>query len=164
VNKINDFAGEIMESMNDIIWNINTLNDSFERIISRMREHAVQLLEVKGYTVFFNFDETLHRMKLSMELRRDFYLIYKESLNNIAKYASGENVWITLGIQNNYIVLVIKDDGKGFDASKASSGGNGLNNIRHRAKNLKGTATIDSAPDEGTQIHLSFSITQFTTC
>jgi ligand-binding sensor domain-containing protein len=158
VNKINDFAGEIMESMNDIIWNINTLNDSFERIISRMREHAVQLLEAKGYAVVFTIDEMLYRMKLNMELRRDFYLIYKESLNNIAKYASGANVWITLRLENNGIVLIIKDDGKGFDAGQAGSGGNGLNNIRHRAKSLKGSATIDSVPGEGTQIQLRFPI------
>ncbi|HEX5153419.1 MAG TPA: two-component regulator propeller domain-containing protein [Parafilimonas sp.] len=156
VNKINDFAAEIMESMNDIVWSINTKNDAFDRIISRMREQASQLLEAKGYIVHFNFDEALNRMKLNMDKRREFYLIYKEAINNIAKYAGGENVWITLHVQNSFIMLAIKDDGKGFDKSKIRSGGNGLNNMQHRTQTLKGEIIINASPGEGTEIQLKF--------
>lgn len=156
VNKINDFAAEIMESMNDIVWNINTKNDAFDRIISRMREQASQLLEAKGYAVHFDFDELLSRMKLNMDKRREFYLIYKEAINNIAKYAGGENVWITLYVQNSFIMLGIKDDGEGFDKSKVRSGGNGLGNMQHRAGALNGEITINSSPGAGTEIHLKF--------
>lgn len=156
VNKINDFATEIMEAMNDIVWNINTNNDAFDRIISRMREQASQLLEAKGYLVHFNFDETLNRMKLNMDKRREFYLIYKEAINNIAKYAGGQNVWVRLQLQSGSIMLIIKDDGKGFDKDKIRSGGNGLHNMQHRAEILKGDITINSSPGEGTEIQLKF--------
>jgi len=155
LKKITDYATEIMEAMNDIIWNINTHNDAFEHIISRMREHAYQLLEAKDYLLHFNFDDNLYRMRLSMERRRDFYLIYKEALNNIAKYADGKNVWISLYVQNNTINLVIKDDGKGFEKSDTRKDGNGLNNMRHRTQTLHGKIDIMSAPGEGTQIHLA---------
>lgn len=157
LKKITDFASEIMESMNDIVWNINTKNDAFEHIINRMREHAYQLLEAKGYTLHFNFDEHLYRTKLEMEKRRDFYLIYKEALNNIAKYAEGENVWITLVIAASQVHLTIKDDGKGFDMDAVKRSSNGLVNMSHRAATLNGKISITSNPGEGTEICLSFS-------
>jgi ligand-binding sensor domain-containing protein/two-component sensor histidine kinase len=158
VNKIDDFATEVMASMNDIIWNINTKNDTFDRIVIRMREQANQLLEAKGYSVHFSFDEALSRMKLNMERRRDFYLTYKEVINNIAKHAGGENVWISLTVQHTFIVLSIKDDGKGFDRNKTGNNGNGLINMQHRAETLKGNIYVHSSPGNGTEIVLKFNV------
>ncbi|HTF28748.1 MAG TPA: triple tyrosine motif-containing protein, partial [Flavitalea sp.] len=156
LEKITDHATEIMESMNDIIWNINTKNDAFENIINRMREHAFQLLEAKGYSLHFDFDETIYQMQLPMEKRRDFYLIYKEALNNVAKYAEGTNVWINLSIHSSGISLIIRDDGKGFDHIPIKKGGNGLKNMQHRARLLNGKISITSEGGTGTTVHLEF--------
>lgn len=152
--KITEQANEIMGAMNDIVWSINTRNDAFEMVFSRMREHALQLLEAKGYTLHFDFDENLHRTKLVMEKRRDFYLIYKEALNNIAKYAEARNVWISVAVHNSTIELLIRDDGQGFDVSAVS--GNGISNMKHRATILRGILRIVSEPGKGTTVHLSF--------
>ncbi len=159
VNKINDFAAEIMESMNDIVWSVNTKNDAFERIISRLREHASQLLEVKGYIIRFDFDVALNHMKMGMEKRREFYLIYKEAVNNIAKYAEGKNAWISLALISNTLLLTIKDDGKGFERNKIKNSGNGIVNMQHRAEMLRGKLLINSQPGKGTEIILSFNVT-----
>ncbi|MBE7171981.1 MAG: hypothetical protein INR73_15450 [Williamsia sp.] len=156
VNKITENAQEIMESMNDIVWNINTKNDAFEHIVNRMREHAYQLFEAKGYTLHFFFDESLARLKLDMEKRRDLYLIYKEALNNIAKYAQGKNVWINVTSDGAYTNLSIRDDGKGFDATKVRRSSNGLSNMHYRATALQGHITIWSVPGRGTEIKLVF--------
>lgn len=154
--KITEQASEIMESMSDIVWSINTKNDAFDKIFIRMREHAFQLFETKGYTLHFDFDENLHRAKLNMEKRRDFYLIYKEALNNIAKYANGQNVWVSLHLKNSVIDLIVRDDGQGFDLSAVRNKSNGLGNMNYRAAALKGTLRIVSAPNAGTTLYLSF--------
>jgi ligand-binding sensor domain-containing protein/two-component sensor histidine kinase len=158
LKKINEQASEIMESMNDIVWNINTRNDAFEHIFSRMREHGSQLLEAGNYALHFKFDTHLQHMRLNMEKRRDFYLIYKESVNNIAKYAGGKNAWISLTLNGNNLELSIRDDGKGFDINHPRSGGNGLSNIRFRAKALNGKVHFDSTPGEGTHVYLIFPV------
>lgn len=155
--KINDFATEIMASMNDIVWSINTKNDAFEHIINRMREHTIQLLEAKGYHLHFNFDENMLRLKLSMERRREFYLIYKEALNNIAKYADAQNVWISLITHEDRVILKIRDDGAGFDLNNVKKSGNGLLNMRQRAAVLNGKFTVASSVGGGTEIVLSFT-------
>ena len=157
LQKINDFATEIMASMNEIVWSINTKNDAFEHIISRMREHAIQLFEAKGYQLHFNFDEHIAHSKLSMERRREFYLIYKEALNNIAKYAEAKNVWISLALVDNRITLEIRDDGKGFDPDNVKKSGNGLSNMQQRATALHSEISVISSIGSGTEIVLSFT-------
>ena len=154
--KITEQANDIMGSMNDIVWSINTQNDAFDKVFIRMREHAFQLLEAKGYTLHFEFDEHLHRTRLGLEKRRDVYLIYKEALNNIAKYANGQNVWISVHLRNASIDLLIRDDGQGFEMNAVGSQGNGLPNMNYRARALNGTLRIDSEPGTGTTLHLRF--------
>ena len=154
LKKISEHATEIMDSMNDIVWNINTRNDEFSNIVARMKDHAYQLLEAKGYLLHFSFDENLNKTKLEMDTRRDFYLIYKESINNIAKYANGQNVWITMELRNSEIILQIKDDGIGFDMEVAKEKSNGIRNMRFRAVALKAELDIRSVPGQGTELYL----------
>ena len=58
--------------------------------------------------------------------------------------------------------LIVKDDGKGFDqrAVKAANtlSGNGLQNMRRRAREMKGECVISSVPGEGTTLTLRFPI------
>ena len=60
------------------------------------------------------------------------------------------------------LILEIADNGIGFDLDKVSNkitmGGNGLPNMRRRAKELRGTLTIDTSKGKGTRIYLQFSI------
>jgi len=91
-----------------------------------------------------------------MEKRKDFYLIYKEALNNIVKYACGKNVWISLVENNSHIILKIKDDGKGFDVANIRKSSNGLMNIKNRARALNGKIQINSEEGKGTEIKLEF--------
>jgi len=160
IAKISDSASEIQGSMNDIVWNINTKNDDFQLIINRMRDHAMQLFEAKSAVVHFDFDEQLNKTKLGMEQRREFYLIFKEALNNIVKYADARNVWVSIGLYNSTINLKIRDDGKGFDKANTRKDGNGLQNMEQRATFLKGKIFIESVPGKGTSVTLSFAVSK----
>lgn len=163
LNRINTDIGAMMEAMSDIVWTINSSNDRFENIFSRMRSAAAELLEAKNYTLHFEFDETMNDLKLNMEQRKNFYLLFKEALNNIAKYALGNNVWIRLSKKQNNIEMLIRDDGKGFllnedNVRDGTRHGNGMNTMKARSEKLNGKLTIDSILDEGTSIRLRFPI------
>jgi signal transduction histidine kinase len=92
-----------------------------------------------------------------MEQRRDLFLIYKESMNNIVKYACAGNVWIEMQWQKGKLLLKIKDDGNGFETSSITNG-NGLRNMRSRAAKWKGNAFIQSEPGNGTSIEIIIPI------
>jgi signal transduction histidine kinase len=86
--------------MSDIVWTINTKNDSFEEIILRLRSLSYNLFRAKNIEHSFHADENLNSMKLSMEQRRNFYLIFKEALNNLVKYSDASRVAISLTHEN----------------------------------------------------------------
>ena len=155
LSKISNYTRESMEAMSDIVWMINSSNDRFENIINRMREFAAELIEAKKSSLQLNIDEHLNNIKLGMEERKNFWLIYKEALNNAVKYSNATTVFISLQFVNGFIVLTVKDDGDGFDINKINSG-NGLKNMHQRAAFLKGELKIISAHDNGTKVELRF--------
>ncbi len=157
LKKISEYTQSSQEAMNDIVWMINARNDNFENIIVRMRALAAEMFEAKNINLHLNFHDKLNHVKLGMDERKNFYLIYKEAINNIMKYAQCKNVWIDLWLLHNTIYLRIKDDGKGFDTSIKYIG-NGLNNMQKRTENLNGKLKILSQPNSGTLIEVQFTI------
>ena len=157
LNKIGDYTRTSMEAMGDIVWMINSRNDRFENIIIHMRALAAELFEAKNYLLHLNISDELNSLKLGMDERKNFYLIYKEALNNIVKYAAGKNVWIDMYVDGSSVHLKIKDDGNGFDTSQVKEG-NGLVNMQKRTEILKGEMNIASSPGNGTSIALRFTL------
>ncbi len=84
------------------------------------------------------------------------YRIAQESLTNAAKHAGAGQVSIVLQRLENRIVLVIEDDGSGFDTSE-HGGGLGLVSIRERAELVDGVVRIESSPDQGTTVAVEVS-------
>ena len=153
LEKISDSSSRMMEAMDDIVWSINPMNDTMQRITARMREFATGVLEAKNIDFTFRVDEQVQDLKLDMEARRDLFLIFKEAVNNLAKYAQCRNAAIAIAIQKNKLQLTITDDGIGFDVHHCD-GGNGLINMQKRAQSMKGKLCIDSHPGGGTSITL----------
>jgi signal transduction histidine kinase/ligand-binding sensor domain-containing protein len=147
--KIGLSAQNILESMDDIVWAINPDKDSVEDLVIRMREFAIPLLEAKG----IQFDFTVNAeesKKLSMNLRRNVFLVFKEVVYNALKHAGATKIEISMYSRFSDFSLRIKDNGKGFDVNKESNR-NGLKNLYKRAELLEGQLMIHSSID-GTSI------------
>lgn len=154
IGKIGDNSQRMMEAMDDIVWAIKPDNDTMQRLIARMREFATNVLEAKDMLIEFEADESLNNMKPDMEYRRDLFLLFKEAVNNAAKYSEGTKVKILIAPEFQKLKLVVADNGKGFDVKQAD-GGNGLGNMQRRAAALRGTIQILSEPGKGTTITLT---------
>lgn len=154
---INSSTGQMMEAMDDIVWSINPNNDNMAKVLARMKETAGAMLEPVKVDYHFEADNAVMYLHFPMESRREIFLIFKEALNNIVKYASCNYVEFTLRKQGAKFILTIKDDGKGFEKSAGGSlvRGNGLKNMKKRAENIQGNISIDSTVGVGTSITLS---------
>jgi len=144
---------KIIESMSDIVWTINPENDSFEKIIIRMRSFAYQLLKARKVEYTFEVDEKLNSIALPMQVRKNFYLVFKEAITNVVKYSEASRVSIDLFEKNKIIMLKIRDNGKGIPVN-AQTLGNGLMNMTRRAKEISAKLNIISANGGGTEIEL----------
>ncbi len=144
---------ELVDSMSDIVWAINPNRDNLSDLSQRMRRFASDLLTAQDIEFHFDFQETERSMKLDAHVRRQVFLIFKESLHNIARHSACAKVEVALRIRKHHIQLSLADDGHGFDPEQASHG-HGLLSMRQRAKALGATLEIVSGPDQGTVISL----------
>lgn len=162
LQKIGTTSNEMISEMNDIVWAINPRNDSMEKILERMESFARPLLAAQDINFQFEYDDAVFELDLNMENRKNFYLVFKESVNNVIKYSGATNLEVKVNIIESHLILRVQDNGKGFDPltisgkSKQSLGGNGLRNMQLRAKEMKGSFHIESAPGKGTTVILSF--------
>jgi len=103
----------------------------------------------------FNTPEDGEQTKLSMNVRREIYLLFKEAVNNAAKHADCNCLEIDFRLSGGEIFLQISDDGRGFDPSQKTDG-NGLANMQARAESSGGKFEIESQPEHGTTIKIRF--------
>ena len=157
LGRITDDALTVGNSIDDIVWSINPKNDELTSIIARMSRHAAELLEAKGIDYQIITPDEVEDIKLSMEQRRDVFLIFKEAINNLLKYANCSHVRIEIALKNFNFKLLIADNGVGFDSSQKSTR-NGIKNMKNRAEKLRGKLVIDSEVNKGTKIDLEFPI------
>lgn len=157
LQRISEEVQASSQAMDDIIWSVNSRNDSLEETMARMRRYAAELFDNSETNCHLQLDENTGHKKLSMEQRRDVYLIYKEALNNIHKHAYAKNVWIKVDQNHNHLFMQVKDDGKGFNTDLITHR-NGLKNLRSRVEKWNGKIQIHSAENKGTAIEIKIPL------
>ncbi|QMW04889.1 sensor histidine kinase [Spirosoma foliorum] len=154
LQRISNSATTLSESMQDIIWTIQTKNDRLDDVVTRMREFGLKMAEAKGIMFRMDVSDQFEKTRLNVEQRRNLYLIFKESINNAVKYAEPSRIDVSLTINaGKQLRLTIKDDGRGFDPDRVQAG-NGLPNLQKRALEIGGSLTLKSKPGAGTAIEL----------
>jgi signal transduction histidine kinase len=157
LDRIGDSSRDLVSTINDIVWAINPQNDKFESIALKMRLFAADLLMPKDVDLDFQADTSLNAVNLSLEERKQFYLIFKEAINNVYKSAECSTLKVHLELCETDICMTIIDNGKGFDTAHPKLG-NGLKSMAERAKLLRGVLEIDSEIWKGTRVKLRFPI------
>ncbi len=156
LQRIGDQSARIMEDMSDIVWSINPHNDSMDQIIIRMREFSTEIFESKNIDYRFS-EKVSEELTLDSDKRKNLFLIFKETVNNAAKYSNASKIEISLSQIDHTLVMRIKDNGQGFDEQTIKSG-NGLRNLRERAKEINAAVTLKSVVGEGTEMELRLPI------
>jgi len=158
IGRIRNSSQNMLDNMNDIIWAINPVNDTLEKVLIRMKLYASEMLEPKDISFLFAVDNEIKGTIIPMQYRREWYLIFKEAINNAAKYSGAKNVEVRIAMHQHNLNMHIKDDGKGFLFDENNQG-NGLRNMRQRAANMNGALRINSSPGGGTEIILDQKFT-----
>jgi len=157
LQRISEEVQASSQAMDDIIWSVNSRNDSLQETMARMRRYAAELFDNSETDCHLQLEESSDNRKLSMEQRRDVYLIYKEALTNIHKHAGAKNVWINVSQNQNYLLIKIRDDGTGFKIEQTTHR-NGLKNLRSRVEKWNGKINIQSEKNKGTGIEIKIPL------
>jgi signal transduction histidine kinase len=150
---IGNIARESAGSMSDIVWAIDPKHESLADLIRRMRRHGEEVFALRDIELTFQAPVAPDGLRLGMDVRRDLLLIFKEAVSNAARHAHCSRVSIDLSIKDSRVVLIVADNGVGFDTAQASDG-QGLASLRRRAQRLNATIDVQSRPRAGTTIVL----------
>ncbi|HEY0461388.1 MAG TPA: PAS domain-containing protein [Pyrinomonadaceae bacterium] len=141
---IGNSSRELVDAMSDIVWAINPQKDFLSELSGKMRFFASDVFSARNINFTFDAPHLAEEFALGANLRREIYLIFKETVNNIVKHSNCKKVEINLSIENSEIFLNLHDDGAGFDVSRNDSGGHGLASMKARAEGLGGKLEIVS--------------------
>jgi signal transduction histidine kinase len=157
LDQIGENARESLETMRDVIWSSQSKFDSLVSLKQKISSYANSYCISKNIELTWidsGFDTNSF---LPPDLRRNLYLIGKESIHNAVKHAQCTAIKVELTLNKKQIKLIIQDNGKGFDIEKETHG-NGLNNIAHRAKESSSQLKINSNIGIGTSVELISNI------
>ncbi len=120
-------------------------------LVPALKSLSEEIKTQSGINIVFQSYEFTGRVNNKLELT--LYRITQEALHNVQKHAEAKNVKVQLIQHPDTLVLIIEDDGKGFDVSTPPAGkGMGLMNIEERAKAFNGNVSINSSAEMGTEI------------
>ncbi|HLG34849.1 MAG TPA: sensor histidine kinase, partial [Bacteroidia bacterium] len=157
ISRISTESKRTHESMYDIIWEVKPENDSLDKAIARMREYASEILEAKNIRLHFPRNENLKVIDVEPVKRHALYLIFKEAVNNIAKYSGATEARINLVMEKNSLLLSIEDNGNGFSEATVVYG-NGIRNMKQRSELVNAAFALRSSPGSGTSVTLNIPI------
>ncbi len=153
LGQIAEASRSAVRQLNDVVWSLDAHNDHLPNLLDRMRDYAHEVLLPADIAVTVEASEGLSTQRLPVLLRRNLYLIYKESLHNVLKHAHGATqVQVSLHQQGSQLSIEIQDDGNnpelvlaGEVARVGRRSGHGLRNMQQRAAALGGTAQYGPA-------------------
>jgi len=154
MERIGQTAATLSESMQDIIWAIDSDKDKLDDLVTKIREFGFRMLEVRQINFKVNITKGFRPARLTITQRRNIYLIFKEAVNNAIKYAECTEVRLFLTTSRNTLRMCIEDNGKGFDPDLIKEG-HGLQNLKKRALEIGGVLEFQSAPGGGTKVILT---------
>jgi len=146
-------ARNVLASMSDIVWAINPRHDYLSDLLQRIRRFASDLFAARDIDFAFRTPGADQDLKLSADMRREIYLVFKEAVNNVVRHSDCTHAEIDLSRETDGLTLRVSDNGKGLAACE-SGAGHGLRNMRARATTLGGEVSIVSAAGQGTTIAL----------
>jgi ligand-binding sensor domain-containing protein/two-component sensor histidine kinase len=149
---ISTTSRDSVDAMSDIVWAVNPRRDHLSDLTQRMRRFAEDIFAARNIELRFSEPGSGRDLKVGADVRREVFLIFKESINNMVRHSRCTAANVEMEINRGWLVLQMADDGQGIDAARAGQG-NGLASMRQRAAKLGGVLDV-SSKGNGTSVTL----------
>jgi len=163
LNEVEQVAQQVTKEVRTMMFGLRPLMLETQGLIKTLEAYVEKLqgdpwethLIVEG----FGEDEE-NQVRLPLNTESTVFIIIQEAINNIRKHAHPKNVWIELQRGSQETIVMIRDDGRGFDSRAVTDKYEqrtsfGLLNMRERARLINATYDLISQPGQGTTIMLT---------
>ncbi|MFD2938262.1 tetratricopeptide repeat-containing sensor histidine kinase [Spirosoma flavum] len=155
VEKISAISTDMITTMNEIIWSLNTKNDSLNGLIAYTRAYASEFIDNTTLGLRTQVNESSREITIRGADRRNVFLTVKEALHNVVKHAQATQISLTIRPENDHLFIEVGDDGHGFVPNERTRLRNGLGNMQTRMSESGGTCEITSS-SEGTWVKITY--------
>lgn len=142
-NKLQTMSREVISMMSDIVWSIDSRNDTLQDLADRINNNAASFRESTDKKINTKINLLHPSRKISLRKKENIYFIFKEALHNAIKHSKSKEIKIELSELSDELILTVEDTGKGFITGD-SSPGNGIRNMKTRSEEIKGNIKITS--------------------
>ncbi len=146
---------ELVETMSDIVWAINPRYEQLGDLTQRMRRFASDMLGSRDIDFRLCVPTAADQTKLGPDVRREVYLVFKESVTNAARHSGCTEAGIELRLERKRLILEVRDNGHRVPSPHE---GNGLASMRARAARLGGSLVVDSENGGGTTLTMTLPL------
>jgi len=152
VDRLQQLAREANDELRSLINELRPPDLERDGLCGALRKHAQVLRQLHGSGIELDVDDLASAGERDPEIFR----IAQEALQNAARHARAEHVWVRLAQPDGRLELEVRDDGAGFDPDdpELRSRRLGLTAMEERAERIGARLTIDSAPGSGTAVRL----------
>lgn len=157
-HKLEEYATDVIDKVDEIVWSLNPSNDSINRLISFIGIYSndvFQLSAIKGSVLL---PEKIPNDQISAAVRRNVFLVVKEALNNAVRHSGATNIILEVQLNLRDLKIIIRDNGHGFDVNADELKGNGLFNMKKRIQELNGQFQVESKSGEGCTVYFSLTV------
>jgi signal transduction histidine kinase len=152
-------ARSLLTALDTIVWAVDPEDNSLESVADYLSDFANDYLYHSGIACRFDIPVALPAIVLNGRLRQDLLLAVKETLNNVERHAGATEVEFRMTYAEDYIHIIISDNGKGFEPSH-THGGKGLKNLARRLSTLGGRYSIESSTGKGTVVTIGLRLSE----
>ena len=146
---------ELVDTMSDIVWAINPRHEQLGDLTQRMRRFASDMLGSRDIDFQLRVPTAADQTKLGPHVRREVYLVFKESVTNAVRHSGCTEAGIELRLERKRLMLQVRDNGHRVPSPHE---GHGLANMRARALRLGGSLVVSSQNGRGTTLTMTLPL------
>ena len=151
-------ARGLLSTMDEILWAVNPRRDTLRDFEAYVCKYAEEFLAPTKIQCLFEVDPEISATAFDLPLRRSLLMAIKETLNNAVKHSAATELRLQIHWRGERLIVVVQDNGRGFDPAAAKLERNGLTNMSQRMRELSGTCNVTSAPGQGCRVEFSIPL------
>lgn len=156
VKKMTTSSHALVQQLDEIVWAVDPENDTLDDLATYISQFATEFLADSPIRLRMKIPAIPPPLRLTTDVRHNLFLAVREALNNVVRHSAATETTITIEVEGDALIIVIEDNGRGFNVTGATSR-HGLVNLKQRLTELGGTCRIESAPSRGTKVTLKWS-------
>jgi signal transduction histidine kinase len=159
LRQLTELTRTLVTGLDEIVWAINPHYDSLASMATYYSFFADRFLKLAGIACRLRMAERFPEHPVNSQIRHGVFLAFKEALNNVVRHAQASEVELKIEVENNELLISIRDNGRGISLSGPAPGSDGLAGMRQRLESLGGSCRVAANSDHGMTVEFRLPLT-----